>query len=320
MDKIRQRRNMGAIYLVGRLSDEHLALVRRLRRAGHSVHNIEVADGDILASLPIAGGQLVPALDQLVSALPPVPESPRLPELINSVGQRLVPIPDGIFRGPSGTLTPICSLLMADFPVTNRQYTTFLDKSGYDGEGECLSLDLYREYDGAYLQALRRKRTGFTASDCPVVCVSWLNAVAFADYITERERESGLIESPWRYRLPLEAEWEYTALLCGDSGAEPNHANFGDAVGHPTPPGTYPANDLGIFDLLGNVFEWCANVADLDRLADVAPRNARGYRANRGGSWASQAISCHPRYRHWNAADTCHDRLGFRLVLTCEAL
>jgi formylglycine-generating enzyme required for sulfatase activity len=156
----------------------------------------------------------------------------------------------------------------------------------------------------------------------PVEFVSWKDAQVFLKKLNEKTKEKGFI-----YRLPTEAEWEYTCRGGATSKEDcsfdfylekpankllPTQANFAtvSATGkttslkRPTKVGSYPPNRLGIYDMHGNVFEWCE-----DQL------NEEGvFRATRGGSWETVASSCRAAFRFGFMPAFRFDGLGFRVV------
>ena len=97
-------------------------------------------------------------------------------------------------------------------------------------------------------------------------------------------QEAGNIPEGWAYDLPTEAQWEYacragttTAYSWGDTITEEN-ANYGQNIGQTTRVGQYEPNRWGIFDMLGNVSEWCSvSYSFVDPI----------YKSERGGSWES---------------------------------
>jgi len=160
--------------------------------------------------------------------------------------------------------------------------------------------------------------------DLPVVRVSWYDARAYCDWLTNwTERE---------YRLPTEAEWEYACrsgsrkpFSFGDERT-PALANFfcdenGDRVGlgQRTPVGSYPANAFGLHDLHGNVCEWVednwhasyAGAPD-DGRAWTNPRGAA--RVIRGGAWDYMPRLLRSSWRDGRPADQRADNVGFRVA------
>ena len=167
------------------------------------------------------------------------------------------------------------------YPVTNKEYGRFIKDTGYKEPkfwGE-------RNFNQPYQ---------------PVVGVSWDDAKAFADW-------AGL-------QLPSEAQWEYacragsnTKYFWGDE-TDCNKANYGHSEyfsecknynpGKPSPVGNYPPNAFGLYDMLGNVWEWCEdhwhdnyNEAPNDGSAWVDQKENKK-RVLRGGSWDSSADNC----------------------------
>ncbi|MCA9086926.1 MAG: formylglycine-generating enzyme family protein, partial [Planctomycetaceae bacterium] len=109
-------------------------------------------------------------------------------------------------------------------------------------------------------------------NDYPITKISWQDALDFCQKITTRERELGLIPADWHYRLPTEAEWEYacragsqTAFSFGNDVSQLNdYAWFGAVSGGSAKGESYPhlvaakkPNPWGLYDVHGNVFEWC---------------------------------------------------------------
>ena len=97
----------------------------------------------------------------------------------------------------------------------------------------------------------------------PVEQVSWDDAVAYCQKLTENDRATGRITSQQAYRLPTEAEWEYAARA-GSTGARHGEINSiawwsGNAGGRTRPVGQKTSNAWGLHDVMGNVWEWCAD-------------------------------------------------------------
>jgi formylglycine-generating enzyme required for sulfatase activity len=168
----------------------------------------------------------------------------------------------------------------------------------------------------------------------PVEQVSWEDAVAFCRRLSQlpAERRAGRV-----FTLPTEAQWEYacragrgTAFALGDS-LSAGQANFdgtrpygaGKEGAYPqrtTKVGSYPANAWGLFDVHGNVWEWCADWYDEDYYAsgpavDPAGPERGTARVLRGGSWNNSGHVCRAAKRNRYRPDFKNDNIGFRVVL-----
>jgi formylglycine-generating enzyme required for sulfatase activity len=164
----------------------------------------------------------------------------------------------------------------------------------------------------------------------PVEEVEWAHARAFL------KRLSGLARS--RFRLPTEAEWEYacragttTRFWSGDGEEhlarvgwyEENSQSvtvwpMGDNTTHPV--GELLANAFGLYDMHGNVWEWCADLWDEHYYARSPKKDPRckrgepGWRVIRGGYAWGDAACCRSASRTWHSADCSHNDLSFRVV------
>jgi hypothetical protein len=176
-----------------------------------------------------------------------------------------------------------------------------------------------------------------TAAD-PAVKVSWFDAMAFCKWLTEKEHDENLIEDRQAYRLPTDLEWSRAAGLTNESGATPeirdgkiknefpwgkqwpppngagNYAAAGRRRGATMPVGSFKPNSIGLYDLGGNVWEWC-----LDTYKGGSSATGREWGVLRGGSWAtSNRLEMQSSYR--NVVDR-NDRdviYGFRCVLAMQ--
>lgn len=161
--------------------------------------------------------------------------------------------------------------------------------------------------------------SGFKGSNLPVERVSWEDCQAF---ITKLNQLTGKT-----FRLPTEAEWEYAARGGAKSrGYKYSGSNNIDDVAwyddnsddetHPVK--TKAPNELGLYDMSGNVFEWCNDwYGDYSRSAQTNPTgpNTGSFRVYRGGSWVSGAGSCRVSFRNYDYPGYRFNLLGFRLVL-----
>ncbi len=206
-----------------------------------------------------------------------------------------------------------------------------------------------RDYDGFCTAMGRARSIPDFAQDAthPVVRVSWEDATAFCEWLTQKEIGAGLIEETQVYRLPTDLEWSAGAGL-PDEGRNtpeerdgklkdfpwgkqwpppPGSGNFADSSirragaiagyhdGFPqtSPVGSFPANRLGIFDMCGNVWQWC-------RDSYKGGAGARDWGVMRGGSWGT-ANPSELRASYRNVVDrTERDVIyGFRCVLVPDS-
>ena len=234
---------------------------------------------------------------------------------VNSVGMVLVPIPAGEFvMGSPEEETGRFSneiqhgvrisraFYMSATEVTQRQWKTLMGTEPWQG-------DLLFVKEG---------------SDYPAMFVSWSDAVEFCEKLSQRE---GL-----EYRLPTEAEWEYacragtsTAYSFGDDAADlgdyawigENTYSAGEAYAHRA--GEKRPNAWGIYDMHGNVQEWCHDWHGdypLQLVTDPTGSAASGVRVIRGGRWVSKAMTCRSADRIGVTPDTRDVFVGFRVVLS----
>jgi len=154
----------------------------------------------------------------------------------------------------------------------------------------------------------------------PVDGVSWIDAVQWCNRVSEAEgmRCAYVLEGSrvaWDmsangFRLPTEAEWE---LACRAGTDGPTYGALADvawtasdAVDGPQPVGTKAPNAHGLYDTLGNVWEWVWDYADPERYGD--------YRTLKGGGWADREWSCRVGVRRGSAPDARLEDVGFRVA------
>ncbi|MDR0937891.1 MAG: formylglycine-generating enzyme family protein [Mediterranea sp.] len=152
----------------------------------------------------------------------------------------------------------------------------------------------------------------------PVTNVSWSDAQEFCDRLNTATGK--------QYRLPTEAEWEYAARGGNQSKSYKysgsNNLNnvgwfSGNSEGNTHPVGQKLPNELGIYDMSGNVWEWCSDwYSNYPAAMQTDPMGASSgsYRVLRGGSRSSYAPNCRVAYRHYYSPDFSSQFLGFRLV------
>jgi len=254
------------------------------------------------------------------------PERQKL--LSNSVGMKLVLIPAGtvamgspeaeagrrINEGPQHEVALTRDFYFAVTLVTQKQ---FLDVMGHNPAK-------FSPGQGGDLEN-------------PVEYVTWLEATAFCQRLSAMPQEK---QAGRKYRLPTEAEWEY-ACRAGTTtafsfGAELGHgqANFdsrfpvgsraGMPLQKPSRVASYPANHFGLYDIHGNVWEWCQDWFDSAYYARSPRRDPPGpeqgeFRVLRGGSWRNHAATCRSAYRNGMPPTSRDKYTGFRVVMELSA-
>jgi formylglycine-generating enzyme required for sulfatase activity len=172
--------------------------------------------------------------------------------------------------------------------------------------------------------------------ELPVETVTWEEAMEYCRKLTERERGAGRLPERYEYRLPTEAQWEYacragtrSATGYGESLSS-SQANFngehpynggakGPYLGKTAKVGSYAPNGWGLYDMHGNVWEWCLDWYG-DRLPGGSVIDPRGpssgsYRVKRGGGWDDFGRICRSAYRSRFVPGRRIYDLGFRLAL-----
>jgi formylglycine-generating enzyme required for sulfatase activity len=212
---------------------------------------------------------------------------------------------------------------LAATPVTVGQYRAFITASGYAPEPGCVYFEAGKVDPRP---TLSWADPGFPqGDDHPVACVSAVDADAYAAWLAA--------ETGKPYRLPSEAEFEYavragsqTVFPDGDTLA-PDAGNYGAKPGErfTTPVGSYAANRFGLYDMLGNVFEWQADCyhdsyegAPADGSAWLGDEIDCAIRILRGGAYSSAAASLRSANRDQNQGEMRMPFYGFRVALTVE--
>lgn len=267
----------------------------------------------------------------------------------DSLGLKFVPVP--------GT-----SVLFAIWDTRVQDFQVFVGETGYQVTGVMWTLgtETIRKKEGATW-----KEPGFVQGPThPVVGVNWSDAEAFCSWLTKREHSSGVLPAELRYRLPTDAEWSIAVGLGHEDGATPEEkskkisgvypwgtqwppprgagnyagreaqnrvplavfAEYEDEWIFTSPVGSFSANKYGLYDMGGNVWQWCE-----DRY-----NSTKDSRVLRGGSWDDYIDARHEQllasYRghvswldqigeilpQWELGGAA-DNIGFRCVVATDA-
>jgi formylglycine-generating enzyme required for sulfatase activity len=287
--------------------------------------------------------RLLNSLDRLLQAQPPSPPRPQRPsnktgakvrgteqpptspnqavalprEITNSIGIKLVLVPRGTYwmgdRDSQRQMTIPRDFCISIHPVTQEQWQTvtgsnpsyFSRRGGGVSDVKSISTRDLRQF--------------------PVERVSWDDVQEFLKRLNTREKDGGLL-----YRLPSEAEWEFacrgratsqtecafdfyfaqpTNDLCSEQANFDGNSPVGwvpsrHCLKRTTKVGSYSPNRLGLYDMHGNVWEWCEDQFEAESSGRVI----------RGGSWRNSSSSCRASSRRGYGPSDRLDYLGFRLV------
>ena len=168
----------------------------------------------------------------------------------------------------------------------------------------------------------------------PVEYVSWEDAMKFCQKVTDQERTAGRLTEKYEYTLPTEAQWEYAcragtttpfsfgSTLNGDKancdGNYPYGMGKGEYLNNTTVVGSYMPNAWGLYDMHGNVWEWCrdwyGDYPTSDVSDPVGPLSG-SRRVLRGGSWYDGAGGCRSANRNFSDPAYRFNFVGFRVAL-----
>jgi formylglycine-generating enzyme required for sulfatase activity len=218
---------------------------------------------------------------------------------------------------------------LGSIEVTNAAFQQFILESqdwSPSNKGELIKKGLVTD---AYLADWKSGAPPAGAANLPVSAVSWHAAAAYCQWLSRRVQAA---LPGFTARLPSEAEWEWAARggirgMPYPLGGKPGGAVFfKPGIGGPSGAGTSEPNGYGLRDMLGNVWEWCADPFSLNTplLSSLDPRAGAALakslpdspdRSVRGGSWADQPGTDKVYTRGAQPADWCTPYLGFRVAL-----
>ena len=214
--------------------------------------------------------------------------------------------------------------------VTRGQFSAFVAATGHKTDGGAY---VWKGGKVVHDPKASWRNPGFTQDDShPVVCVSWEDAKAYTDWLSKQTVKP--------YRLLSEAEWEYVAragsltpFWFGDA-ITTDQANYDGTHAYglhgvkgayrkaTLPVGSFAANQWGLFQVHGNVWEWCEDV--WHKTYDGAPVDGSAWRQGgdpgrrvvRGGSWYLGPDNLRSAFRGWNSSVLRNFNLGFRVGRT----
>ena len=178
-----------------------------------------------------------------------------------------------------------------------------------------------------YQQIMGNNPSTFKGPTLPVESVTWVEATNYCNLLTARQRTAGTLPAGWVYRLPTEAEWEY-ACRAGTTttysfGASTVNIGLyawynGNAQSTSHDVGRKGPNRRGLYDMHGNVWEWCQDFYGPLPGGNVTDPQSPSGGSNpvlRGGGWDFDASGCASAFRFYNAPSVRSYAYGFRVVL-----
>jgi len=276
-----------------------------------------------------ARGELLRLTHRLIQAVE-VPDRPRLeerlceliahgvrpvgPVLVNSVGMRLAWIPPGTFL------------------MGSSQTEEGRDKDEYQHRvtlAQGFFLGVYPVTQPQWQAVMGTRPSNFRGPQLPVEQVSWFDCQLFCQHLSQREKRL--------YRLPTEAEWEYAcragtstpfhfglalsseqANIDGTYGSGPSQG--GQYRRQTTPVGIFPPNAFGLFDMHGNIWEWCQDgyVDNLRDLLSDLEEVDQSSRVVRGGGWSNRPCKSRSAFRGRHFPGGSSDQVGCRVCMPLE--
>ncbi|WP_459874754.1 formylglycine-generating enzyme family protein [Desulfothermus naphthae] len=213
---------------------------------------------------------------------------------------------------------------MGKYEVTVGQYLKCVDEGACPVPEWLEKGNKYNIHTGSKKYYYGKLGRALTSKNYPIVGVSWNDARAFAKWLFRKTGRT--------FRLPTEAEWEYA---CRSGGKKVKYATSTGRLSHDlanydgtggrdrweytSPVGSFPANPLGLYDMSGNVWEWCEDWYDKNYYSRSPRNNPQGpssgkYRVLRGGSWYNGPRGLRCAIRNWNGPVLRNYNFGFRLV------
>jgi formylglycine-generating enzyme required for sulfatase activity len=153
-----------------------------------------------------------------------------------------------------------------------------------------------------YQKVMGSNPSAFPGDNNPVDSVNWNDAMAFCKKLTDQEQTANQLPKGYQYSLPTQQEWERlvddASLNDAVTSLNSQRRNSTAAVG------SLGANSLGLYDMRGNVMEWCLDPQD------------KPYRVLRGGAWDTFIeINARTVFREYSTPDKAKNDYGFRVVL-----
>jgi formylglycine-generating enzyme required for sulfatase activity len=211
---------------------------------------------------------------------------------------------------PAGTFLMGSPMTEKDRCVNETQHQVTLTKPFY--------LGIYLVTQTQYEAVMKKDPSFYKGTNLPVDNICWHDAAAFCETLSQKTNR--------KFRLPTEAEYEYacragttTPFNTGEflSLKQANYEESGE--GQTTPVDMYRPNTWGLYDMHGNLWEWCHDWFEEYpnyQINDPKGPDSSKYRVLRGGSWFNTPQRCRSAFRYWSLPGYRLSFLGFRVALT----
>jgi len=247
----------------------------------------------------------------------------------NSIGMRFAKIPPGEFQ--MGSEQKVADGLAKRFAKEG----WFVDRARAEAPRHTVRLTqpfylgVYEVTQAQYQQAVDKNPSKFKGDRRPVEQVTWAEAAKFCDWLNANDPRK---PKGFSYRLPTEAEWEYacqagaaTSFHFGDNAGQlVDYAWVGSNSGRQTHDvGLKKPNPHGLYDLHGNVWEWCLDglrTYTEETVTDPVGPQGNALRMWRGGAWVSRPETARSQWREWIGPWQRREHLGFRVALARDTL
>jgi len=252
--------------------------------------------------------------NEILSIEETIPVEPIIYERDEAIDLALVFVKGGNFTmgskeyGYTTIETKVGDFKLSETEITNAQYAIFLNKNNIGANGQhngkkMINADSH-EIQLEYMAGQWQPKIGF--ENYPMILVTWYGAEEYCKWAGGR--------------LPSEVEWEYAAR-----GGQNNQKNLYAGSNNPREVawfvensnidthkvGSKKSNELGLYDMSGNVQEWCSDWFG----NSVVDKNEKKYKTLRGGDWHSNASQLKVHVRDFNSPDNCNFTTGFRLLI-----
>jgi len=241
------------------------------------------------------------------------------------------------YDGPVHTVKLDYAFALGRYEITTAQFRAFVEATGHKTPNDCRNWTA----DGMQnIQGLGWLNPGYgrpPMDNEPVACITWPDASAYVDWLAKKTGKP--------YRLPTESEWEYVAHdrnnhtfawgenpddgcayanIYDQSGKNPlrpnTPVNCDDGFITVSPVGAFPANSFGVYDIIGNVWEWvqdCYIAPYADQPIDGSSyvlENGCNVRSVRGGCWSTQTQRTRPTFRGRDMETLITQTFGLRIA------